>query len=100
MIVSVYLWVTEGLTERNLAILYAAGDAIAAYGGPWIIAGDFNVLPIAQARCIWLHAPTDLKAALSDELLRRLQVLWSDTLDSRYCGSPQWDTREAVPSGD
>ena len=42
---SVYLWHEEGLTARNRAILYAAGDAIKRHNGPWILGGDFNTTP-------------------------------------------------------
>ena len=45
MLISVYLWHTEGLTTRNLAILNAAGEAVARHGGPWIMVGDFNMTP-------------------------------------------------------
>jgi len=45
LLVSVYLWHEEGLTTRNRAILYAAGDAIRRHGGPWILVGDFNTTP-------------------------------------------------------
>ena len=36
MVLSMYLWRSEGLTERNMSILQAAGDAIARFGGPWM----------------------------------------------------------------
>ena len=42
---SAYLWSVEGATERNLEILRAAGEEATKYGGPWIIAGDFNMTP-------------------------------------------------------
>jgi ribonuclease HI len=45
VLASVYLWHSEGLTDRNLALLYAAGDAVIAHGGPWVLAGDFNMTP-------------------------------------------------------
>eukprot|EP00972_Heterocapsa_arctica_P075083 11079369-Heterocapsa_arctica.AAC.1 len=45
MVMSVYLWHTEGLTERNIGILNAAGEAAARFGGPWLLAGDFNMTP-------------------------------------------------------
>ena len=37
-VISVYLWHTEGLSPRNMAILKAAGEAAAHFGGPWIMA--------------------------------------------------------------
>ena len=45
LLMSAYLWNVEGATERNLGILRAAGEEVAKYGGPWIIAGDFNMTP-------------------------------------------------------
>ena len=45
LVISVYLWNVEGATERNLEILRAAGEEAVRYGGPWIIAGDFNMTP-------------------------------------------------------
>ena len=33
------------MTERNVEILNAAGEAIMGFGGPWILAGDFNMTP-------------------------------------------------------
>ena len=41
--VSVYLWHTEGLSERNCQILEAAGKAVCQHGGAWCIIGDFNM---------------------------------------------------------
>ena len=43
MLVSVYLWHTEGLTESNRVILEAAGEAITNFGGAWLLGGDFNM---------------------------------------------------------
>ena len=45
LLISVYLWRTECLTERNWAILRAAAEAAKCFGGPFIIAGDFNMGP-------------------------------------------------------
>ena len=45
LLMSAYLWSVEGATERNLEILRAAGEEATKYGGPWIIAGDFNMTP-------------------------------------------------------
>ena len=50
LLVSVYLWHSEGLTTRNMEILHAAGEAIARFGGPWVLAGDFNMTPSELAR--------------------------------------------------
>ena len=49
MIVSIYLWHSEGLTKRNWAILYSAVEAAKRYGGPFMIAGDFNMTPESLA---------------------------------------------------
>jgi endonuclease/exonuclease/phosphatase family metal-dependent hydrolase len=45
MILSIYLGHSEGLTARNWRILEAAGAAIVRFGGPWCLAGDFNMEP-------------------------------------------------------
>ena len=45
MLMSIHLWHSEGLTERNWRILHAAGQCIARFGGPWIMGGDFNMMP-------------------------------------------------------
>jgi ribonuclease HI len=45
MLMTIYLWHTEGLSARNVELLEAAGAAIAQYGGPWVLAGDFNMPP-------------------------------------------------------
>ena len=45
MVISVYLWHSEGMSDRNLAILHAAGEAARRFGGPFIVGGDFNMSP-------------------------------------------------------
>ena len=45
MLVSVYLWHSEGLSARNEAILAAIGEVIRGFGRPAIIGGDFNMEP-------------------------------------------------------
>ena len=59
LIVSAYLWHSEGATHRSLELLHAAGDAAASHGGPWLIAGDFNTTPEEmvgdEATSAWLH---------------------------------------------
>ena len=45
LIVSVYLWHSEGLSKRNWAILYSAVEVAKRFGGPFMIAGDFNMAP-------------------------------------------------------
>ena len=45
LILSVYLWHTEGAIARNLGLLRAAGVAASRYGVPWIIVSDFNMTP-------------------------------------------------------
>ena len=45
MVVSSYIWHSEGLTERNSALLDAAGATVAEFGGPWIIGADWNMTP-------------------------------------------------------
>ena len=45
VIVSPYLWHSEGVTHRNLELLQAAGDLVVGHGGPWLMGGDFNMTP-------------------------------------------------------
>ena len=45
LVISIYLWPTEGLTQRNRDLVFAALGEGKAYGGPWIIMGDFNLTP-------------------------------------------------------
>ena len=40
LIVSTYLWHSEGLTERNIRVLGAVASIIDRHGGPWIVGGD------------------------------------------------------------
>ena len=55
MVISVYLWHSEGLSDRNMSVLHAAGDAIAKFGGPWLMGGDFNMTPAELQRAhAWL----------------------------------------------
>ena len=45
LLVSAYFWTGEGLTERNLRLLERAGDVARAFGGLFLIGGDFNMTP-------------------------------------------------------
>ena len=45
LILSVYLFHTEGASMRNKALLRRALSVAASYGSPWLIAGDFNCEP-------------------------------------------------------
>ena len=45
LVVSVYLWHSEGLADRNRKILEVAAEAVVRHGGPWMIVGDFNMTP-------------------------------------------------------
>jgi len=49
MLVSIYLWHTEGLSARNRHLLACVGEAIRAYGRPFVIGGDFNMEPDSLA---------------------------------------------------
>ena len=42
---SLYLWHTEGLSERNRGLLNAFAEQVFAYSGPWSLQGDFNMSP-------------------------------------------------------
>ena len=45
LVISMYLWHSEGLSRRNMELLCAAGDVIIKHGGPWLIGADFNMPP-------------------------------------------------------
>ncbi len=45
LVISMYLWDSEGLTPRNMRIVEAAIEAGRAYGGLWIVGGDQNMTP-------------------------------------------------------
>ena len=45
VLVSIYLFHSEGMTARNRSLFQRAMAVVRAYGSPWIIAGDFNESP-------------------------------------------------------
>ena len=56
LILSVYLFHSEGLTCRNNSILEKAGGIALENGGPWLLAGDFNMTPdqLSSEAAEWL----------------------------------------------
>ena len=44
-LISVYMWQSEGVTARNKELLERASVYAKRVGGPWLIAGDFNMTP-------------------------------------------------------
>ena len=63
-LVSVYLWCTEGLSQRNLDLLQCLAGVLSRIRGPWLVAGDFNMTPDMLRASGWLtlvkgvvHAP-------------------------------------------
>ena len=42
---TMYLWHSEGMSRRNMGLLYAAGELISKHGGPWLLGADFNMTP-------------------------------------------------------
>ena len=50
---SVYLWHTEGLTDRNKGLLNAFAEQIIDYGGPWVLCGDYNFEPSVLCDSEW-----------------------------------------------
>ena len=45
VMISIYLFDSEGMSERNRKLLDTAGDLIASLGLPWALMGDFNMTP-------------------------------------------------------
>ena len=56
---SVYLWPTEGLSERNVGILRELGQHAAAHGKAWVAGGDWNLNPELLCSSRW---PEKLRA--------------------------------------
>ncbi len=62
LVITVYLWTTEGLTPRNVAIIERAVGTARSYGALWIIGGDFNVPPAVFKQL--MHALLDRAGAV------------------------------------
>ena len=106
LLVSVYFWHSEGLTPRNMELLFAAGLAIKRWGGGWVMGGDFNLDPaiFADGAAAWLeriggvvHSPhastcegtgggSTLDYFVVDRRISHGVV--STTVDSDFAGSP------------
>ena len=50
---SVYLWPSEGLSERNVGILRELGEHAASHGKAWVAGGDWNMDPEALCSSRW-----------------------------------------------
>ena len=89
MLLSVYLWHTEGLTERNWRILHAAGECVAQFGGPWIIGGDFNMTPAElQGAQEWLKKiGGEIRAPEAPTCTNGNRVIDFIVLDQRIAGA-------------
>ena len=55
-LINAYFYTTEGLSERNWAILGAIGIFTHSLGIPWILAADFNMSPDVIAASGWLES--------------------------------------------
>ena len=44
----------EGLSQRNLDLLQCLAGVLARLQGPWIVAGDFNMVPDTLRSSGWL----------------------------------------------
>ena len=44
-VMSIYLWTSEVMTERNRELLKEAERVTALLKGPWVLGGDFNMPP-------------------------------------------------------
>ena len=45
LIISLYLFHTEGFSARIWLIVQAAGECVRRWGGAWVMAGDMNMTP-------------------------------------------------------
>ena len=50
---SVYLWPSEGLTERNLAVLHVLASHVLSHGKVWVAGGDWNLEPDVLCGARW-----------------------------------------------
>ena len=57
VVVSLYIWHCEGLSDRNCQLLEAAGEAVCRHGAAWCIAGDFNMTcaQLQEGMASWLE---------------------------------------------
>ncbi len=53
-LVSAYLWCSEGLSARNLALLQALAQVILQLHGPWVFAADCNFPPGTLEKSGWI----------------------------------------------
>ena len=54
-VISLYLWHSEGLSQRNLDILQHVAWLVGKLHGPWIIAADWNMSPGTLKASGWLN---------------------------------------------
>ncbi len=52
---SVYLWCSEGLSQRNLDLLQFLARILRNLHGPWLCGGDFNLTPSKLRKSGWLN---------------------------------------------
>ena len=52
--ISLYLWTSEGMSQRNLDLLQTVAMVVASLCGPWVLAADFNVTPDVLRQTGWL----------------------------------------------
>ena len=74
LVLTVYLWHSEGLTARNVEIVLHALAMVRSHGGPWLILGDFNC------------APAELSSAMSVTLEAAGAVILSTRTPTHYPG--------------
>ena len=53
-VIAVYLKDTDGLSEYKLRVLQGAAALARTLGGPWLVAGDWNVPPHVLQNAAWL----------------------------------------------
>ena len=77
LVISVYLWPSEGLTQRNRELVTTALGEGKAYGGPWIILGDYNV------------TPEEMRSGLGSVIDRAGGAVWAPKLPTFYPAAPK-----------
>ena len=88
VLVSVYLFHSEGMTERNRSIIKRALAVVRAYGSPWIIAGDFNMSPSVFAQhCGCLLESANAYIMSTKQTTHRPRSATHNTLDFAVCSA-------------
>ena len=68
-LIEIYLHDQEGLSERNLAVLSQVASFVTSLSMPFIMRGDFNLLPIEFSECFFLGSTGSIGKTLINLIL-------------------------------